>query len=77
MIIGALYGRASLAESELPALRLATCYLEQFAVEMGATRCGIVRERAHAQGGLGSCALVVERAAQILLELLDEQRESK
>jgi len=72
MIIGALYGRTSLVESDLPALRLATRYREQFAVEIGATRCGTVRERTHAQGGLGSCALVVERAAQILLELLDE-----
>jgi len=77
MIIGALYGRASLAESDLPALRLAARYREQFAVEMGATRCGPVYERAHAQGGLGSCALVVERAAQILLKLLGEQGEGK
>ena len=77
MIIGALYGRTSLAESDLPALRLATRYRAQFAVEMGATRCGAVRERAHTQGGIGSCALVVERAARILLELLDEQGESK
>ena len=77
MIIGAVFGRVSLVESYLPVFRLTTSYREQFASEMGATRCSTVHDRAHAEGGLGSCAMVVEKAVQILLELLDEQGEGK
>ena len=73
MVIGALYGRSGLEEDDWPALRLATRYRERFARELGETRCGPLYKRAHAPDGLGSCALVVERAARILLELLDEQ----
>jgi C_GCAxxG_C_C family probable redox protein len=73
MVIGALYGRSSLAEDDWLALQLATRYRERFASEMGETRCGPLREWVHATGGPGSCAFVVERAARILLELLDEQ----
>ena len=74
MIIGALYGRNSLREDDRLALELATRYRERFAAQLGTTRCGPLRQGVHAPGGLGSCSLVVERGAQILLELLAEQR---
>ena len=77
MIIGALYGRSSLEEDDLPAQRLAACYRERFAAELGTTRCGPLYEQVHAPGGPGSCSSVVERAAPILLELLDEQRSER
>jgi len=73
MVIGALHGRATLAESDMPALRLAARYRERFAREMGATRCAAVYKRVHSERGLGSCALLVERAARILLDLLEKQ----
>jgi C_GCAxxG_C_C family probable redox protein len=73
MIIGALHGRNSLEEDDLPALRLATRYRERFAAELGTTRCGSLYEQVHAPGGLGSCSVVVERAARILMGLLVEQ----
>ena len=73
MVIGALYGRSSLEEDDWPALRLVTHYRERFARELGETRCGPLYKRTYTPDGLGSCALVVERAARILLELLDEQ----
>ncbi|MGA9347600.1 MAG: C-GCAxxG-C-C family protein [Anaerolineae bacterium] len=73
MIIGALYGRNNLEEDDSPARRLTTCYRECFAAELGATRCGPLYEQVHAPGGFGSCSVVVERAARILLELLTEQ----
>lgn len=72
MIIGALYGRNSLGEDDLPAQRLVTCYRERFAADLGTIRCGPLYEQVHAPGGLGSCSVVVERAARILLELLAE-----
>jgi C_GCAxxG_C_C family probable redox protein len=77
MLIGALHGRNSLGEDDWPALRLATRYRERFAVELGTTRCGPLYERVHAPGGFGSCALVVNRAALILLELLAERRRER
>jgi len=73
MIIGALHGRNSLEEDDEPAQRLVTHYRERFAAELGTTRCDPLYERVHAPGGLGSCSVVVERAARILLGLLAEQ----
>jgi hypothetical protein len=58
LIIGGLFGRTSKDEDDRAAL--------------GATQCARVWHTVHAPGGLGSCALVVERAAAILLELLTE-----
>lgn len=72
MIIGALYGRSSQEEDDEPARQLATRYRERFAAELGATHCGTLYEQVHATGGPGSCSLVVERAARILLGLLAE-----
>ena len=74
MIIGALYGRSSLEEDDLPAQRLAARYRERFAAELGTSHCSPLYEQVHAPGGLGSCSVVVERAARILLGMLAEQR---
>jgi C_GCAxxG_C_C family probable redox protein len=72
MVIGGLYGRNSLEEDDSRALDLATRYRQRFLAELGETRCGPLRERVHAPGGFGSCAVVVERAARILLELVSD-----
>lgn len=77
MLIGALYGRNSLGQDDLPAQRLAARYRERFAAELGTTRCGPLYEQVHAPGGLGSCSIVVERAARILLGLLAEKRSER
>jgi len=70
MVIGGLLGRTRLGEDDGPALALATRYRARFLAELGATQCARLREMVYAPGGLGSCALLVERAAMILLELL-------
>jgi C_GCAxxG_C_C family probable redox protein len=70
LVVGGLFGRTSKDEDDRPALALATCYRERFQAALGATQCARVWDTVHAPGGLGSCALVVERAATILLELL-------
>jgi len=72
LVIGGLLGREGLDEDDGQALALATCYRERFLAELGATQCARLREMVHAPGGLGSCALLVERAATIFLELLAE-----
>ena len=72
MIIGALHGRSSLEEDSEPARQLATHYRERFVAELGTTHCNTLYEQVHAPGGLGSCSIVVERAARILLGMLAE-----
>jgi C_GCAxxG_C_C family probable redox protein len=72
LVIGGLLGRTSLDEADGPALDLAARYRARFLAELGDTQCARLREMVHAPGGLGSCAVLVERAAAILLELLEE-----
>lgn len=72
MVIGGLFGRESLAEDDRPALDLATRYRRRFLEKLGAVQCASLREMVHAPGGLGSCAVLVERAAMILLDLLGQ-----
>ncbi len=72
MIIGALHGRSSLEEDDLPALDLATQYRERFAAKLGTTRCAPLYDQVHAPGGPGSCSSVVECAARVLMGLLAE-----
>ena len=73
LLVGALHGRSDSGEDDQPAFELAASYRQRFAAEFGTTRCGPLREQVNGPGGLGSCSLVAERAARILLELLAEQ----
>ncbi len=72
MVIGALHGRSSLEEDSEPARQLATLFRERVAAELGTTRCAPLYEQFHAPDGSGSCSVLVERVAQILLDLLAE-----
>ena len=75
MVIGALLGRTSLEEDDKPAVTLAARYRERFLETFGYTQCREVREKiVNAPGGLGSCGALVEKAATILLRLLDEEK---
>ncbi len=72
LVIGGLLGRESAGEDDWPALNLATRYRERFLAELSVTQCAQLRDLVHAPGGLGSCALLVERAAAVLLDVLAE-----
>lgn len=72
MVIGALLGRTSPQESDERAYAVAQAYRERFLDELQDTQCAPLREQVQAPGGMGSCALLVERAAMILLQVLDE-----
>jgi C_GCAxxG_C_C family probable redox protein len=75
MVIGALYGRTSLEEDDQPAVRLASRYRTRFLQEFGTTQCARLREDiVNVPRGLGSCGVLVEKAATILLRLLSEAR---
>jgi C_GCAxxG_C_C family probable redox protein len=75
LVIGGALGRATLDEDDEPAYALAVRYRERFLAELGFTQCAPLRERVEAPGGLGSCAELVEHAARMLLELLDESED--
>jgi C_GCAxxG_C_C family probable redox protein len=72
MVIGGLFGRVSRDQDDHMALTLSTRYRERFLAEWGHTQCARLREIVHAPGGLGSCSLLVERAATILLDVIAE-----
>jgi C_GCAxxG_C_C family probable redox protein len=69
MIIGALHGRAQANVDDKRCQMLAARYRDRFNREFGATCCGELR-RQHK-----SCAVLVERAAHVLLEVIEEDKE--
>jgi C_GCAxxG_C_C family probable redox protein len=75
MVIGAVYGRVDAEQDDELAQTLATRYRKRFHDEFGATCCGPIRDWAKGPEGPGRCGAVVERAARILLALLDEAGE--
>ena len=73
MVIGALFGRTSLEEDDEPAVRLAQRYRDLFLETFGDTQCCELRDKVvYSPGGLGSCGALVERAAGVLMALLEE-----
>ena len=72
MVIGALHGRSEAHVDDQKAKLLAVRYRERFAEEFGTTCCGPIYGETHGPGGPGSCKYVGERAAMVLLEVLEE-----
>jgi len=72
MIIGALLGRVTLQDDAL-AQSLTKRFRERFREVFGETECHWLRENVvHSGGGLGSCAVLVEQATMLLLDVLAE-----
>jgi C_GCAxxG_C_C family probable redox protein len=74
IIIGALYGRVSQAEDEHICTRLAARYHEQFTATFNLTRCADLRANGFGSSGTTPCAVLVERATRILLDVLDQEQ---
>ena len=72
LVSSALLGRADLRGDDRPAMNFATLYRARFLAKFGDTQCARLRERIKAPGGLGACAVLVEQATVLLLELLEE-----
>lgn len=77
LVIGGLFGRENLAQDDERALSLVRRYRDDFLTVFGETQCEKLRERIHVPGGLGSCAVLAERAAALLLVLLGEAGDRK
>lgn len=75
VILSALYGRASLEESDEAAYRWSALYRERFRETLGTTQCQTLRDRVGARPGYREpCAQVVEQAVKVLLGVLEEAR---
>ena len=74
LVLSALFGRTDCKTDDKEQIALAKRYRELFLAEMGHTRCAPLREWAHSPQGTGSCRPLIERAAMILLELLEDKR---
>lgn len=78
MVIGALCGRASLQEDDRLAIDLADQYRRCVLGEFGHTQCARLREAVvDAPDGPGSCGMLVEQAAIILLRLLSAAKSGR
>ena len=73
MVVGGLLGRTASEAEDEPAQALARRYRELFLEELGATRCEPIRDWVQSPDGPGTCSVVVERAARILLGVLAER----
>jgi C_GCAxxG_C_C family probable redox protein len=73
MIIGVLYGRSKDKEDDEVCQSLAAKYHEKFKESFETVNCGQLREEKYGSGGAEPCSVLVERAAQILIDLLDQQ----
>lgn len=72
MIIGARHGRTQPEEGDALCLELTTEYRDRFAGELGSIYCPELRAEKYGSQGQEPCSVLVERAARILLELLEE-----
>jgi len=74
LIIGALHGRLHPKESDQQCLSLARRYHSQFLAQFGATQCQTLRAGLGRTDAADSCSELVERAARILIEILEGEK---
>jgi C_GCAxxG_C_C family probable redox protein len=72
LLLGAIYARTSPAQEDTELYRRVCAYREQFLAEFGFTRCADLQASGFGSNGTRLCSALVERAAQILLDSLDE-----
>jgi C_GCAxxG_C_C family probable redox protein len=72
LVISALYGRSDCQGDDRRAISVSALYRVRFLAKYGETQCQRLRDKVQADGDIGSCAALVERATLLLLELLDD-----
>jgi hypothetical protein len=72
MVIGGLHGRSHLREDDTHCQELAGLYRDRFAQELGSVYCHELRAEKYGSLGQEPCSVLVERAAHILLTLLED-----
>ena len=72
LLLGALCARTSPAQEDTELYRRVCAYRERFLAEFGFTRCADLQASGFGSGGTRPCSALVERAAQILLDGIDD-----
>ncbi len=77
MVIGGLHGRTEVSQDDQRSYDLAKQYREAFLAEFGHTQCEPIRDMFLKPDGSHGCDQVVERAARILLGVLESRAEGQ
>jgi len=72
LVIGGIHGRTQLSEDDTRCQELAALYRDRFAQELGSVYCHELRAEKYGSLGQEPCSVLVERAARILLAVLEE-----
>jgi C_GCAxxG_C_C family probable redox protein len=72
LIIGSLHGRITADEDDSECNRLVCAYRERFLRYFGSSRCQDIRDSGYGSDGQWPCSALVEQAALILWQVLDE-----
>jgi C_GCAxxG_C_C family probable redox protein len=72
LIIGSLYGRTLADEDDSECNQRVCAYRDQFLEHFGTTRCEEIRSSGYGSDGQWPCSALVEQAALILCQVLDE-----
>lgn len=72
MILGALHGRVDSSEDDTHCQQVVKEYRQRFKTQMGALYCYQLRAEDYGTDGKEPCSVLVERAAKILLTLIEE-----
>jgi C_GCAxxG_C_C family probable redox protein len=72
MVIGALHGRSNLSTGDTHCQEMAATYRTRFAEAFGSVYCHELRATKYGSQGQEPCSVLVERAARILMVVLEE-----
>jgi C_GCAxxG_C_C family probable redox protein len=72
LAISALLGRSKVDEDDRLSMNTSTVYWARFLGKFGETQCAPLREKVVASEQLGSCAVLVEQATELLIDILNE-----
>ena len=72
LVLGALCARTSPDHEDTELYRRASAFREQFLAEFGFTRCADLQANGFGSNGTRPCSALVERAAQLLLDGMEE-----
>ena len=74
MVIGGLHGRTSPFEDDSLCQEIVLIYRDRFARELGSVTCHELRSMGYGSHGIEPCSMLVGRAADILLDVLNNAK---
>ena len=71
MVIGAVHGRVDPEEDDTRCQELVLAFRDRFQARFSTLNCGELRQEDYGSSGREPCSVLVERAAQLLLDTLE------